>query len=378
MIVTDGLNIFFGVRPDLSRRPGGDTVQVLNTAASLRDLGVSVTISSDTQADVSGFDCVHVWQLERVHESLAHFQNARRCERPAVLSPIYWPDSGRPRGGSWRSRFDRVVRDMQNVARLVLAESRQERQACALAVRTGWSAARRRLLESASAVLPNSHAEAQLLQQESRRPLNCIVVPNGVDDELCLQVLKDSPPTERRGMLCVGHFDPRKNQATLIRAVADGAHELTLIGEARRMHRRYYQACRRTAGPRVQFAGRLDQSQILRRMHRARLHVCPSRLETPGLANLEAAVMGCGLVLPDCPPVREYFGDDAIYFQRPDAESVRNAIEQAWEQAASPTLAQRVLRQYNWKRAAQATLEAYRQVVQADIKRRAVEASAAG
>jgi glycosyltransferase involved in cell wall biosynthesis len=158
----------------------------------------------------------------------------------------------------------------------------------------------------------------------------------------------------------VGHFDPRKNQAALIRAARGLGLPLTLVGGLRRMHRRYHERCRRLADPGVRFLGAIDRAEVLEILSGAKLHVCSSRFETPGLANLEAAVMGCGLVLPEGPPTREYFGDDATYFSRPDGPSIREAILKGLARPVPAELSERVLREFNWRRAAEATLQGYR------------------
>ncbi|MFW6162839.1 MAG: ArnT family glycosyltransferase, partial [Planctomycetota bacterium] len=111
--------VFFAVRPDLREQSGGDTVQALSTAAALRKMGVAVTISADIDAELADFDLVHLWHLERVHETYAHFRNARRRSKPTVLSTIYWPwDSKpyRPRTALLSARAWRE--DMKNLWRL--------------------------------------------------------------------------------------------------------------------------------------------------------------------------------------------------------------------------------------------------------------------
>jgi glycosyltransferase involved in cell wall biosynthesis len=361
------LHVLFVVRESLERAPGGDTVQVSRTAAALRDLGVRVTILDrlgSPPSDLSSFDCVHLWHLERLHENYASLLEVRRAGSPIVLSPIYWPADAKPLPLSARARFSvrGVAEDLKNVVRFCLARSSVERGAIGVVLKTGWLRARRDLLESASVILPNSHAEAAILSGEAGRRLCLRVVPNAVDPADYRVV--DAPGSSRAGLLCVGHFDPRKNQLRLIRALRDCAVDVTFVGGARSVYRRYYGRCLRAAGPRMRFLGPQPASEVRRLMALARVHVCPSHFETPGLVNLEAAAAGCGLALAQSAPVREYFGNEAVYFDSRDISGMRAAVLRSLEIPACRTLRERVLSEFNWSRTAQSSLDAYREALQ--------------
>jgi len=79
--------------------------------------------------------------------------------------------------------------------------------------------------------------------------------------------------------------------------------------------------------------------------------------------------MGCALVLPDCPPVREYFGDEGHY-ARSDPASLRSALRRALDAGPPAGLAGRIAERFTWPRAASQTLAAYRRVL-ANYNRRA-------
>lgn len=362
------LRVLMIVRPDLRSRPGGDSVQMLETAAALERLGVHVEISTDPYAEMGGFDVVHLCHLERVQDTLVPMRRARAAGKPIALSTIYWPRDGGDAvvgarrlsslsAGRGARRGDHcLVEDAKNVYRWLRASSGEQRAAIAAAIRTGWSAARRAVLDAATVLLPNSQAEGEAVAREAGRAVRYVVVPNGVAKDLGAE----SAEGRRHGLLSVGHFDIRKNQLILIEAIRGLDVPLTLVGAARGMHRWYYQRCRWAAGPTVRFAGRLDRQQVRDHMRRARVHVCPSWFETPGLANLEAAVLGCVVVVPDCPPVREYFGDDAVYFRPGDVQDLRRAIERALTMEASEGLRERILERFTWDEAARKTLEGYR------------------
>ena len=358
------LRVIFAVRRDLYTSPGGDAVQVDGTASGLRRLGVEVTVSSDPKADLKAFDCVHLFHLERVHETYPHYLNATRQGKPYVLSPIYWPrnevraraQARRPGGMRWSTP------DLANVVRLA-APGAVERRAILLVLRKGWRRCREEILAGARVVLPNSRAEAEFLPAELAGSGRCRVVPNAIDPEACRTVRARLSGGSRSGGLSVGHFDVRKNQMLLIRALRGTDVPVTFVGEGRSLQKPYYRWCRLRAGGNFRFLGRVPKEKVLELMCGAQVHVCPSRFETPGLANLEAAAMGCSLVVPDCPPIREYFGEEGCYFSNGDAEGLKVAVLKALETSAPPGLAERVLKMYTWDAVAKETLSAYEDAI---------------
>ncbi len=320
------LRVAFCVRPDLFRAPGGDTVQIQATMKALAQAGCDVTLIDTPRADLDGLDLVHVWHLERVSDSYAYYARARDGRIPVALSTIYWPWDGRPRrtGPTRRFRGEDWRKDAQLAVRRLLG-CRAARQAAAVALRVGWAQCRHELLHGADVLLPNSHAEADLLAAEGADPQRIVVTPNVVDADV-LDTVAQASPRERTGVVCVGHFCPRKNQELLIRALDGADVPVTFIGAARPMHRRYFRRCRRLAGRQHAFAGSVPPEQVWARLARAKLHVCASRAETPGLANLEAAALGCWNILPTCPPVQEYFADAATFYATNDVAALREAV----------------------------------------------------
>ena len=96
----------------------------------------------------------------------------------------------------------------------------------------------------------------------------------------------------------------------------------------------------------------------------ARVHVLPSFFETTGLSSLEAAVMGCNVVITNKGDTVEYFEDLAYYCDPDDPDSIREAIEKAFQEPFNENLRQHILSKYTWDRTAQKTLEAYHKVLQ--------------
>ncbi|HQL53937.1 MAG TPA: glycosyltransferase family 1 protein, partial [Phycisphaerae bacterium] len=84
------MRVLWLVRENLTRHPGGDTVQILQTAEALRRRGITVDLAHDRD-DLAGYDLVHLFHLDRLWENVGHAQRIRQAGLPAVLSTIYWP-----------------------------------------------------------------------------------------------------------------------------------------------------------------------------------------------------------------------------------------------------------------------------------------------
>jgi glycogen(starch) synthase len=85
----------------------------------------------------------------------------------------------------------------------------------------------------------------------------------------------------------------------------------------------------RTAASRpdgVEYLGILDRKQINALMQTSAIYVATSRYEPFGLAPVEAALAGCAIVANDIPPLREVWGDAAIYYTRNDPDSLRATL----------------------------------------------------
>jgi glycosyltransferase involved in cell wall biosynthesis len=76
------------------------------------------------------------------------------------------------------------------------------------------------------------------------------------------------------------------------------------------------------------------------------VHVLASWFETTGLVSLEAAMMDCNVVVTKKGDTVEYFSDMAYYCEPDDINSIRNAIEKAYNnpviQNESATFAQNI------------------------------------
>jgi glycosyltransferase involved in cell wall biosynthesis len=220
----------------------------------------------------------------------------------------------------------------------------------------------RKILKNARLLLPNSLNEYKRLVAAHGIEKDYVVIPNAVDEIF----LSPAPAPEQRDpalVICVGRIEGLKNQLNLIKALNTTSYQLLLIGNAATNQPGYYQQCRDLAGPNIRFLPFLPQTELVSWYAKASVHVLPSWFETTGLSSLEAAAMGCKIVITDKGDTREYFGDNAAYCNPASPSSILEAIKAAASKDIS-VLQRKIKEVYTWKEAARKTAEAYRSIVQ--------------
>ncbi|MBL4847942.1 MAG: glycosyltransferase family 4 protein [Planctomycetes bacterium] len=342
-------------RPNAESAPGGDTVQWRRTAAALETLGVEVecTLESAQALDLSGFDLVHVFNLQSEVPALAVAERARAAGLPVALSTIWWDLSE-----------GRYLRRLRRKRLLRLREQVIGREA-SLARFLRWDRARPRgrrrdaaaanLLGISQVLLPNSVREIEALEaffQLEGLALKSAVVCNGASVPRGIE-----PAPDREGVLCVARLGPLKNQLALIEACR-GLAPLTLVGPSQAGD--YLSECQAAAADHgaCQILPARPQHELWPLYAGARVHALASFRETPGLVSLEAAALGCALVSTDRGSAEEYLGEEAEYCDPTDTGSIRAALERAL--AEPRRVSPERLASYTWERAGAATLIAYR------------------
>lgn len=330
------MKVTFLLRYDAGLYYGGAEVQAQYTAEGLRKLGVDVEVFSSLTTDVG--DVMHCFGCLRLFNDVAQYCRHRGI--PYLVSTIFYVGLTRL-GLAWRRLRATTHRD---------------------------SRLRRRLLNGASLLLPNSMAEAELVATLFRQPMAKMhVVPNGVEERFAEgdpDLFRNRFGLREPFVLNVARLEPRKNQLRLIEALAGTGLKLVILGQE--ADARYAVACRRAAGSDVLFLPPVphDDPLLAGAYAACRVFALPSLVETPGIAALEAAAAGARVVTTPVGGGREYFGEHARYVLPSSAAGIRSAVLSAWEDDR-PTDAQRehVLSRYSWAQVARRTLEGYERVL---------------
>ena len=363
------MRVLMTIRDDAQATLGGDTIQMLKTKAALEAMGVSVDMRPISQlGNAPACDIAHVFNIQTAESSWAAFEALHEKGVPIVLSPIYWDmlDHWFEFAVNKRTRWRSLANLLGKATARQVYVTWQRTKAPAT---TTWQL-QRGMLECARRVLPNSQSEGDLLHKTFR--LNGMfharthVVPNGIDTALF-----DPAPTPSRWftetygvqdfVLEVGAVSPVKNQLGLIEALVDLPAPIVIVGQPAPKMPEYAEQCKALGARRgnVIFIDRLPHEELPGIYALAAVHALPSWRETPGLASLEAAAAGCRVVTTSIGSTRDYFGHLADYCTPDDRGSIRMAVEAALKQPRSSELRDHVLKNFNWQRAGEETLQAY-------------------
>jgi glycosyltransferase involved in cell wall biosynthesis len=356
------MKVAFITRSTLFDVPGGDTVQVVQTARHLEQSGITADIKlSKDEIDYADYDLLHFFNLTRPADILYH---SKRSGKPFVVSTILCNyaeyDKYHRKGAGVIFRFlpANSIEYLKTIARWVL---RKDHLASKEYLWKGQHRSITQVLASASMVLPNSESEYRRIVKSYPCKINHAVIPNGVDQHLFrrdLSVLKDA-----NLVLCVARIEGIKNQLNLIKALNNTRFELVLIGSHAPNQKPYYDECRSVAAANVTFINHIPQKDLLTYYGQAKVHILPSWFETTGLSSIEGAVMGCNIIITDRGDAKEYFGTHAFYCNPARPESIFEAVKKASESPYDENLYNLILKKYTWQQAATETLKAYKQII---------------
>lgn len=361
--LTNWMKVALISRSTLYKVSGGDTVQVLETARHLENLGVSVSVLlTDEKINYSEFDLLHFFNITRPADILYH---VKKSGKPFVLSPILVEyneyDKQHRKGISgyiFRLLPPTTIEYIKTIGRWMLKRDKLKTKSY---LWKGHKATGKEIIKAASVLLPNSLSENKYLFKIYPTNVPYIVVPNGIDSSL----FKPDGLIQREThfVICVGRVEGRKNQLNLIKALNETEFTLLIIGNPAPNQQSYYHRCRQIASKNIEFITWLPQHELRNYYQRAKVHILPSWFETCGLSSLEAAAMGCNIVVTEKGFTRDYFENDAFYCQPDDTKSIYTAVKNAAEKDSNEILQERIFKNYTWNKAALATLEAYKKVI---------------
>jgi glycosyltransferase involved in cell wall biosynthesis len=348
-------------RSTLNTVPGGDTVQAVQTARHLADMGIAAEIKLCNEAiDYRQFDLLHFFNLTRPADILRH---SKKSGKPFVVSTILVNyseyDKYHRKGIGLLFSFlsaDRIEY-LKTVARWLLGKDH---------LVSGdylWKGQRKsisEILKTAAMILPNSISEYRRVTHTYPSNVKYWVVPNGIDTNL---FQRNFVAKKKDNMvLCVARIEGIKNQLNLIKALNNTRFNLFLIGSFAPNQRAYYRECLSEAAENVSFINHIPQEQLVKYYEQAKVHILPSWFETTGLSSIEAAVMGCNIVITDKGDAKEYFGQNAFYCDPGNPKSILAAVEKASDSPYNENLYRMIMKRYTWEQAAIQTLKAYKTI----------------
>lgn len=357
------MKVAFITRSTWQTVPGGDTVQIEQTVRHLRTMGVKADIlPASAKIDYASYDLLHFFNITRPADLLLH---ARQCKKPYVLSPVLVDYSEYDRqyrkglsGFIFRSGSPSFNEYIKTMGRWLLGKDKMVSKNY---LWKGQSRSMKEIIAGAAAILPNSVSEQKAIRVKFKSNAIFTVVPNGIDPALFKN--DSSINRNKQLVLCVARIEGIKNQLNLIHALNNTEFTLLLIGGAAPGQQGYYAECRKAAGGNIQFLGHISQDQLIDHYKKSMVHVLPSWFETCGLSSLEAAAMGCRIVITDKGYTRDYFGDLAFYTDPGHPAAILESVRKAAASAESNTLSLKIYSCNTWQNAASLTFNTYKQII---------------
>lgn len=364
MIITQLSHIVLVDRLNSNEHSGGDTVQITEIANFLQASGYIVTVTNQLNELIDSkkpVDLFILFNLTNPIELIFQWQFVQKFSAPYILFPVYWNlKKAIPSdvyAGFIRKSIEILPDFLFHLLRTFKMIVKREPRFPGVSLRKYIFFKKEilKLINGTSAVYVNSFAEKKHLISEFR--LKSIehkvkVIRNGININEVISSEATSSKSYQDYICCVGGIGPRKNQLRLIEAANLTNIKLLIIGKPSKGTESYYEKCREISGDNIYFTGHLSREETLLLLQNSNGHIQPSYIETPGLASLEAAAMGCKIAVSNVPPVNEYFGEFAIYCDPNKAESIREALIELWN--ASNTIEKRnrqkehFVKNYSW------------------------------
>lgn len=369
------MKVLFLARSDLYKVPGGDTVQIENTANQLRKLGVEVYISTNLNVDVSRYDIVHVFQLDWVPETYFYVKKAKDFKKPIVLSPIHHSEIEVKmfddlyafglrkvvgffvRKQEHRDILKNIYRSFYNKAKFIPTLK---------SALLGYRRLQRRALELSDIVLVQTNKEAWDLQNTYNVKFKWEKVVNGVSEQFLNPKNFENKLPFKDYIICVGRIEARKNQLNIIKAVKLIRQEkgfedtkLVFIGRKSDHHRSYVSKFEKELRNNdwIIHTGYVKQEDLPSYYHFAKVCVSASWFESTGLTSLEALFCGINVVATG-ERAKELLGNLAFYCNPWDVLSIKEAILKSLK-APAVKVPESFRLEYTWENAAKKTLEIY-------------------
>lgn len=357
------MKVAFISRATLYTSPGGDTSQLDMTAHNLRGLGVEVDVYlANESINYQQYDLLHFFNIIRPADILTHIEHSKK---PYVVSTIFVEYGSTAGVGKIQSFIKSTLGDdsLEYIKVIARALKNGEKIGSISYLLKGHRSSIKYVMRHAQMLLPNSESEfKRLLGKYNVHGVKYHVVPNGINTELALKEYPDSGKY-KGAILCMGRIEPRKNQLNLIRALNNTDYQLYIHGKPSPNAGSYFQQCKSEAADNIHFGTHLGSEELFTAYANAKVHVLPSYFETTGLSSLEAAVMGCNIVVTDRGDTNDYFKDFAWFCEPGDIKSIKAAVAEAYNAPYDEAIREHILSRYTWERAAEETLKAYEEVL---------------
>jgi len=230
----------------------------------------------------------------------------------------------------------------------------------------------KRVARTLSHVLTVSRCAREDISRDFGIPRNRFrIVPNGIDTDR-FHPLPGVARDANRIIVTNSADTPLKGLTYLLQAVAQLRRRrpirLVVIGQPKPDGAIARLVRKMELAPQVTFTGRISQAAFVRQYARARIAVVPSVYEGFGLPAGEAMACGVPVIATTGGALPEVVGDAGVLVPPRDAGALSAAIEDLLDNPARAEAIgakgyARVQAHFTWRRAAEKTVAAYREVI---------------
>ncbi|SHI52575.1 Glycosyltransferase involved in cell wall bisynthesis [Geosporobacter subterraneus DSM 17957] len=325
------MRVLFFVRKDLVENPAGDTTIICALKKQLGRYKITADICMDHRINLNTYDVIHLFNVSRASELYNFMNHISIRDKAVALTPIYWD----------LSEYLKTTNQISKLDTWINGEKK-----------------RKHIFDHVDLSILHCKGEANLIKQNFNYKKLYKIIPYGTN---IASAETSNYIRNKYGfnqyVLCVGRISYQKNQLNLIRALKKDSIPIVFVGSIN--DQEYYKLCRTEAGEKTIFINKMDHQQVLNLYHHAHVHILPSWLEYPGLANLEAGAAGCNIVSTEIGSAKEVFKNMINYCHPNNLESIRSSTLMALETPKSDLLRTYILEHYSWEHHAQELQQQY-------------------
>ncbi|HUC93011.1 MAG TPA: glycosyltransferase [Paenibacillus sp.] len=354
---------------------GGDTIQIQALNRFLQENNYETNITNNVNENTTNTDLFILFNLTNAQELFYHFDHIKVSGIPYIIFPIYWDlDSVIPLNAYIGPRRyikkifpESSLHILRNIIFYIHNRKLLKLQINNLLAWNKYAKKVKEILNNSCFICVNSHSEAEHLvkkfplSQEAEKRIK--VIRNGIDKSELKMPLSIDELRGQNFLCCIGGIGPRKNQIMLVRAANELKINLVLVGNSSKDNMSYYNKLKKEAGPTIKFLGHLSHSEAKGIMAASKGLLQPSYIETPGLAAMEAYSLGVPIAVSDTGPVREYFGDTALYCDPSDIDSIKAVMTRLLSQDIAQRLNVEFIEKYQWSSVFSPLLEPINSIV---------------
>jgi glycosyltransferase involved in cell wall biosynthesis len=349
-------------RASSKKNPGGDTIQMFESASQLRMLGVEVDIKyADEKPIYEEYDLIHFFNIIRPADILAHI----RHHVPFVVSAIYVDYANvEANSSSLLKRFVSKFLNKNNIE-LIKTIARHilniEKIQSLEYLRRGHKNSIIKIIENAKSIIFITNNEKYRFENDFGTIFKYYIIPNGINKEIFN--IKNSEYIDREGVVCVARFEPLKNQLNLIRACKELNYKLTMIGKASDNAKEYYESCKKEENEKIRIFNYMSHQELVQFYKQSKVHALPSIFECSPLSTLEAAAMGCIPVISNTTDDKDNYSNYGFFCDSLNVESIKDALVKANNSNNSIELSKFILNEYTWDNTAYLLQKLYSKIL---------------